>query len=131
MLGHALAAVLGEALGDMLLLADSSSRLAHMRCDAFEVLEGEASLSLRERRLPRGAMRLLTGLLKNNTTVQKLDLAATGVEKAWAATLVGLLRLNPSLRSVHLDHNPDLDASSQASLTAIIEECELDVALHF
>merc|ERR1712196_166222 len=66
-----------EALGGLLLEPGSTSRLAYLRCDSFDVLEGEALVSLRERPLAKGAMRLLTGLLKNNTDVQELDLGAT------------------------------------------------------
>ena len=120
-----------EAIGDMLLLADSKSRLAHIRCDAFEVLEGEILLSLREQHLEYGAVRLLTGLLKNNRTLQDLDFAATGLKKAWAATLVGTLTANTALRALHFDYNADLDPASQAELDATINKCNLDTTLHF
>ena len=120
-----------EALGDMLLLADSQSRVAYLRCDTLEVLEGETSLNLRERRLNQGTMRLLTGVLKNNNNIQELDLSATGLQASWTEALVGLLRVNATLRSIHFEYNPHLDASSQASLLAIVEECRVDVTLNF
>ena len=120
-----------EELGNMLLLPDSQSRLASVRCDAFEILEGDIALKLRERRLDKGAMRLLTGLLKNNTTVQELDLAATGLQASWTAELVELLKTNATLQLIQLQYNPHLDASSQASLLAIVAERKLDVTLLF
>ena len=77
-----------EAIGEMLLQPASKSSLAYMRCDAFDVLDGDKTLSLRERPLVKGAMRLLTGLLKNNRDVQELDLSATGLQREWALTLI-------------------------------------------
>lgn len=69
-----------EALGSMLLQPSATSRLAYMRCDAFDLLEGEHNISLRERPLYHGAVRLLTGLLRHNRDVHEIDLAATGLQ---------------------------------------------------
>lgn len=120
-----------EAIGDVLLQPASISRLAYVRCDAFEVMEGESTLNLRERLLLGGAMRLITGLLKNNRDVQELDLGATGLQVEWAALLLQTLECNPVLTSIHLPYNPAIDESGQAALVGALEAHRLKITLHF
>ena len=120
-----------EKLGDMLLQPNSTSRLAYIRCDAFEVLEGETVLSLRERPLVKGAMRLLTGLLKHNREVLELDLAATRLQKDWATTLIEAIATNPSITAVNLPFNPAIDEAGQVALVAAVEGKNLKITLHF
>jgi len=120
-----------EGIGDILLQPDSMSSLGYMRCDAFEVLEGETNLSVRERPLARGAMRLMTGLLKNNRDVQELDLSATCQRKEWALALMKTFAANPTVVSMHLPYNPLIDESAQAALVGDVEERGLKISLHF
>jgi len=120
-----------EAIGDMLLKPDSASSIAYMRCDAFEVLEGEAIISLREQSLSAGSMRLLTGLLKNNRDVQELDLAATSLQKSWVAALLDMLASNPTVTKIELPYNPAIDDAAQKELIAAVEKRSLRVALGF
>ena len=120
-------------LGELLLAPGSKCRLGYLRCDAFELLEGEASLSLREAPIDKGAAQLLTGLLKtNNRTLRELDLAATGFEIDWATALITALPASgASLTALHLPYNPTSDPESQAVLHALVKEHDLKVALHF
>ena len=64
-------------LAEVLLSANAISRLGYLRCDAFELPEGQTSVSLRERTLDKAATRLLAGILRRNTTVRELELSAT------------------------------------------------------
>ena len=118
-----------EAIGTMLLQPATKSPLAYMRCDAFDVLEGEAHLSLRERVLLPGAIRLLTGLLKNNRDLQELDFAATGLRKEWALGVIETLA--PSVTALHFPYNPVMDEGAQAALLAAVEKRFLKTVLHF
>jgi len=120
-----------ERLGDILLQPNSTSRLAYIRCDAFEVLEGETVLSQRERPLVKGSMRLLNGLLKHNREVLEVDLAATRLQKDWAAALIDAIATNPSITTINMPFNPAIDDNGQASLVAAVEEKGLKIALHF
>ena len=112
-----------ESIGDMLLLPDSKSRLAYLRCDAFEVLEGEANLKLAERSLTRGDMRLLTGLLKNNNDVHELDLTATSVQKDVTIALMETITKSTttSIATVHLMFN-GIEPDVQKSILSLIEQ---------
>jgi len=127
-----------EAIGNMLLQADSKSNLAYLSCDAFEVLESETQLSLREQPLDRGTMRLLTGLLKNNRDLQDLDLSATCMQREWAVSLIDTLASNPMFQSeskgdprVHLPFNPAIDESGQEALASIVKEKNMKITLMF
>merc|ERR1711871_917889 len=51
-----------------LLAASSVSRLGYLRCDAFDLHEGEKVLTLCEQPVDPKATQLLAALLKNNTT---------------------------------------------------------------
>jgi len=120
-----------EALGAMLFEPAKVSHLAFLRCDLFELVEGEAALSLRERRLDVGGMTLLMGLLTNNTTLVDLDLGATNLQKEWTPLLMELFKVNSTLMAVHLIYNPAIGPSEQADLLAAAKEGGLDIALHF
>jgi hypothetical protein len=101
---------------------DSRSALAYLRCDAFELLEDDKTLCLRETLLNEqsqpGALELLLGLLQRNTTVQELDLSATDLDKSAAGALASLLATNSALTSLKLSHNAEIDAEAQAMLRA-------------
>ena len=101
---------------------DSRSALAYLRCDAFELLEDDQKLCLRETLLSEqsqpGALELLLGLLQRNTTVQELDLSATDLDKSAAGALASLLATNSALTSLKLSHNAEIDAEAQAMLRA-------------
>ena len=120
-----------ERMGDVLLQPNSQSHLAFFRCDAYEVIEGETSLSLRERTLTAGAIRLLMGLLTRNTLVQYLDLAATNLTRDWAAGLIQVLEVNTTLTTLHLPFNPAIDKDARLELTAAVKELAPDVTLNF
>ena len=97
----------------------------------MQVLEGEATISLREQSLSAGSMRLLTGLLKNNRDVQELDLAATSLQKSWVAALLDMLASNPTVTKIELPYNPAIDDAAQKELIAAVEKRSLRVALGF
>ena len=120
-----------EKIGALLLQPSCRCPLGFLRCDAFELLEGKASISLRERPLDRRAIVLLAGLLTNNDTVQELDLGATGMQKRWSADLISSIDQNTSLRAIHFPYNPLLDVKCQAELLASVEERNPGVVLHF
>ena len=91
------------AIGEILLPPESTCRLAYLRCDAFELLEGEVTLSLRERPVGCGAIRLLSGLLTNNRSLEELDLTATNLEPEWALMLLELIKgQRVRLTSIHM-----------------------------
>lgn len=119
-------------IGETLLAAESTSQLAYLRCDMFEVLEGEVLLSLRERPMGKALMALLTGLLRNNRDVQELDLAATCLQKEWALALLQKgLAANPVVTSVNMPYNPAIDEAGQRELLAAVEASHLKVGLLF
>lgn len=119
------------ALGELILQPASKSRLGFVRCDAFELLESEASLSLRERPLSLGAMKLLGGLLTKNRDLQELDLAATGIESEWVHSLVAALDKNASLTTLHLLYNSTIDEACKAALLAATAERGLNLTINF
>jgi hypothetical protein len=115
-------AALYGAMASILCGDDSRSALAYLRCDAFELLEDDKTLCLRETLLNEqsqpGALELLLGLLQRNTTVQELDLSATDLDKSAAGALASLLATNSALTSLKLSHNAEIDAEAQAMLRA-------------
>ena len=118
-----------ESIGSMLLAPNSQSRLAYVRCDSLEILEGVTTLNLRERYINKGTMHLLTGLLKNNREVQELDLGATSIQKDWAMTLLDTLAAcSSTINSLHLPYNPLV---VEAEIAKLVEEKNLKISLHF
>jgi len=107
-----------DSIGEMLLDRSGKCRIGYLRCDAFDVLEGESVLSLRERPLDKAATRLLAGLLRHNTSLHDLDLSATDLEPEGASQLVGVLETNTTLAALRLAFNPALDDECQATLRA-------------
>ena len=113
-------------MAEMLLRADAPSRLGFMRCDAFEVLEEERTLSLRERPLSAeahpGGVPLLAGLIAHNSTLRELDLTASDIDKAGADALATAIARNTSLTSLKLKYNPSLDDEAKAKLKSAVEK---------
>ena len=112
-------------LADLLLLPETPCRLGFLRCDAFEVLEEESVLSLREVPLSEeahpGGIQLLAGLLTHNQTLKELDLTATDVDKEGAAALAAAVAVNTSLSTLRLQYNHALDDEAKAALRAAAE----------
>ena len=79
-------------------------------------------LSLLERRVTGPAVRLLSGLLRNNGTLQELDLGATAHDACIPVALLSALDTNTTLTNLNLVHNPALDAACQRELCAKAEE---------
>ena len=105
-----------ETMASLLLDAKSSSSLSFMRCDAFDMLETDQVLNLREEALEPSAVRLLAGLLKKNTTLHELDLTAADVEEKGAAAFASVMASNTSLTKLTLAFNPAIDEASTTLL---------------
>ena len=69
-----------------------------------------------------GAITLLAALLKNNTTLQELDLTATDVEKQGVSSLVSMLHTNKTLTSLKMAYNPGLDDKTKEALRAVAQK---------
>ena len=111
-----------ENLGEILLQPNRTCRLCYMRCDAFELLEGEKTLSLRERVLDKGAPRLLAGLLQHNTVLQDLDLSATDLDSEGASAIMRVMQVNTVLKTLQLTFNPRLDDECRAALRNLADK---------
>jgi hypothetical protein len=119
-----------QSLGDSLLQEGAMCRLGYMRCDAFEVLEGEKVLSLKETPLEPGSVRLLLGLLKHNKTVTEVDLTATDLETAEAHWLAKVVDTSKTLSALRLQYNPALDEECKAAIrTAAASKPQLRLEL--
>ena len=110
-----------ETLGDILLQQNTSLSLGYLRCDAFELLESEPELDLSERPLDSGATKLLAGLLKNNSTLQGLDLSATHMDQAGARAFAASLECNTSLLKLRALYNPLLNEDMKSALRKAAE----------
>ena len=110
-----------EAIAGVLLNPSSVSRLAYFRCDAFDLLEGVTSFSLRETAVEPAAGLLLAGLLRRNNHVQELDLTATDLESSCVIALASTLEVNTTLTTLRLMYNPAVDEKSKATLTTAAE----------
>jgi len=108
--------------GDALLQEGTMCQVGFLRCDVFEVLEGEKALSLKETPLEPGAARLLVGLLKNNKMLTDVDLTATDLEKPEATCLATVLQFSENLSALRLQHNPMIDDEAKTELRAAAEE---------
>ena len=116
-------------LADVLLSANAICRLGYLRCDAFELPEGQTSVSLREKTLDKAATRLLAGILRRNTTVRELDLSATDLEPEGAAEVVRCLsRPECKLTTLKMALNPALDEEAKVALqsSAVGTQCTLE-----
>jgi hypothetical protein len=107
-----------ESIGEMLLRGTATCQLCYFRCDAFDLLENVTSLSLREKAISKGAIKLLVGLLKHNDTLLSLDLEATNLDKESATELVNVLTHNKTLSTILLAYNPALDDDCKKTLMA-------------
>ena len=121
-----------EALGLMLLPGGGSKcPLGYLRCDAFDVPEGESVLSLRECPLDQAATRLLTAVLRNNASVHDLDLSATDLEPDGASLLIKTLITNDTLTTLRVGLNSALTEEAQASLLALAKHEKPSMTLEF
>ena len=110
--------IMYKEISALLLESASSTRLGYLRCDAFDLHEGERQLVLREQPIAPAAMKLLAALLKHNTTITELDLTASDIEKEGASALATALETNKTLQYLRLSYNPALDEQSRADLKA-------------
>jgi len=111
-----------EAVGDLLLQEGGICRIGYMRCDAYDILEGDKVISLRERVIGQGAAKLLAGLLKHNDSIVDLDLTATDLEKVSVEAIAAVFAFNEALTVLRLTFNPQLDGEAKAALTAAAEK---------
>jgi len=107
-----------ETLGGILMTPGCPCRVGHLRCDAFELVEDEQVLSLRERPLEPGAPALLAALLKHNSTLHDLDVSACEIDRAGAAAFAAVLEYNATLRALRIPYNPLVDEESKTALRA-------------
>jgi len=111
--------VLFQTLADALLQRESRCRIQFLRCDAFQLLEGHTHVSLREKALDPGAVRLLAGLLRHNRILTNLDLTATGITNDGALALATALGENTAMKTLLMKYNPSLDDNAKSSLRAV------------
>jgi hypothetical protein len=103
-----------------------------MRCDAFDVVEGEKLLLLRERPMLHGAMLLLTGLFRHNRDVLEVDLAATSLKKEWVVTLIETLaKARSTVSALNLAFNSALSEADQKDLLGLLQRRGMKIALNF
>ena len=124
-----------------LLGGGSPCKLCCLRCDQFELVEGQTSLSLRERPFVGGELRLLIGLIKHNPFIEELDLSATDLESDAAnlsspgtyemQQLSAILGAHPSLRELKMEYNPAIDQATREKLrsAAAKEESPINLLL--
>jgi len=111
-----------ETISTLLTTPGSKTQLGYLRCDAFDLPEGEKHLSLKEATIQPVAMKLLAALLKHNHALQELDLTASDIEKEGASALASVLEFNQGLTALRLPYNPALDERSKQALTAAVEQ---------
>jgi hypothetical protein len=107
----------------------SPTQLGYLRCDAFDLHEGERVLSLRETPIAPAALKLLAALLTRNSTCTELDLTASDVEKEGATALAKTLGHNSTLTALRLSYNPALDETSRTSLRQAAAATSRQIAL--
>jgi len=105
-----------DTIATQLLDPNSVSRLACLRCDAFDLRESTKLLSVQEEPLEVSSIRLIAGLLKNNTQLLELDLTASDVEDKGATTLASVLPANTTLTRIMLEFNSALTAEGRKAL---------------
>ena len=118
-----------QQMGDMLLQKGGICRIGYVRCDAYEVLEGEKVLNLREHELSSGAARLLAGLLKHNPELTDVDLSATDLEPDGADALASALEFNSALTALRMAYNPALDTAVKDNLRAAADRWKPNLRL--
>ena len=102
-------------IGETLLQVNQPCKLGYLRCDAFDVLEQQKRLSLRERPFEPGELSVIVGLLRNNRDLQEIDLTATDIEggKEEISALVPILQANSTIATLKLAYNPALDEAAK------------------
>ena len=143
-------------LGSFLLQDECSCRLGFLSCDMFQVVAGQTELVLQttppktEEEAPPPAatdvvagqvakteavivppkansvIMLLAGVVKFNTSLSVLCLAATGLDSTAASYFATALRENTVLQSLDLSNNPLLSAEG---ITSIAEACRTHPSL--
>ena len=93
-------------LGNLLLNEGCQCRLGSIRSYAFDVEQGLSVLDLRDQPLETGAIRLLSGVVKFNTSLTQLVLAGCQVEKEAAGSIAQALAANQLLTAIDLSRNP-------------------------
>lgn len=114
--------IIYENISTMLLSGTAKTRLGYLRCEAFDLPEGQKALILRETPIQPVAMKLLAALLKHNTTLQELDLTASDIEKEGATALAGVLQFNTTLTVLRVTYNPALDEACKTSLREAVDK---------
>ena len=110
-------AVLGK-IGEELLRATSECKLKSLRCNHFDILDGQEEVNLEEVPLHLGPVTLLAGVLKHNEEVTTLNLSATGIDDEGMDSLLVALQDNSSLEMINLRYNR-LAKSSLAKLDEV------------
>ena len=93
-------------LGNLLLNETCQCRLGYLRVFAFEVEESMKTLSMKDKPLESGAVRLLAGVVKFNQSLTALNLSATKIEKEAASSIAQALVANKLLAELDLSRNP-------------------------
>ena len=110
-----------ETVAKQLLDPNTVMNLCNIRCDAFDLVESDKALDLREERIAPVAVRLLGGLLKKNKTLLDLDLTAADVEDEGGIALASIFDHNQTLTKLSLGFNPALTEASKAKLRKAAE----------
>ena len=118
-----------QTISEVLLAPQCRCCLSYLRCDAFEVLEGDKTLSLREQPLESGAVRLVAGVLRHNRTIQDVDLTATDLESEGAIALASILEFNTSLSAFRMLYNPAIDDEAKTALRQAVKKWRPELRL--
>jgi len=105
-----------SSIADVLLNQTSACRLGFLRCDAFDMVEGQELLSLHETPLEPAMVRLIAGLVKRNDVLRELDLCATDLEISGATAIACALEFNSTLSALRLTYNPRLEEKEKIAL---------------
>ena len=120
-------------LGGLLLGEACMCRIASIRTYAFEVEEGARVLDLHDKALEGGAVRLLAGIIKFNTSLEDVNLAGCGVGAAATPAIAQAITYNRTLTSINLHKNPMCDgaqiAADDKGLVSLAEAVRWNTAL--
>lgn len=109
-----------EVMANVLLNPNASTKLGFLRCEAFEIFEGQKIVSLREKVLEPHVVRMLAGLLKKNKTLLDLDLTATDLEGVGAAAIAMVIEINTTLTDLRLKFN-HIDDAEQSNIANAVK----------
>ena len=87
------------------LLSSSTSKLGALKCDAFDLPVGVASLNLSNKRIGQAAVPLLAGVMKFNAVLTTLNLNSNDFGVEGGKALEQALRVNAVLTSLNLNDN--------------------------